>query len=268
MSSCDEEVDRRESHCSLDSASYKTPTPGLFSGSINVSEAKVRHSVGILGGLGPLAGAHFYRRLVEKTPARGDSDHLPVVLVSDPTIPSRVDNLFGDGPTPVPALVRLARLLEMMGASVIAVPSSTTHAYYSEIQEAVGAQVINLLSEVAVSVVRSGYRRPAILGTTPTVALDLYRPYFMDEAEPIYPDPVSQEEVHDLVFTLKKGGDPSQLSERLREIALRPWSKGADSMVLACTELCLFDLNDIGVPVFSATDILADTAIQLYQKLS
>ena len=74
-------------------------------------------TVGILGGLGPLAGAHFYKLLVEKTQAGNDSDHLPVVLISDPTIPSRVDNLFGDGPSPVPRLVALAQLLESLGVS-------------------------------------------------------------------------------------------------------------------------------------------------------
>lgn len=43
-------------------------------------------TVGIIGGVGPLAGAHFYRRLVELTPAGRDEEHIPVVLATDPAL--------------------------------------------------------------------------------------------------------------------------------------------------------------------------------------
>lgn len=224
-------------------------------------------TVGILAGLGPLAGAHFYRRLIERTPSHKDSDHLSVVLMSDPTIPSRVDNLFGNGPTPVPALIRLARLLEQLGASVIAMPSSTTHAYYNDLQDAVDIRIINLLAEVALQVRERGYSRPAILATTPTVDLNLYQPYLAGLADPIYPDPITQSKVHDLVFSLKGGKDVNHLSELLVEMINGNWSREADSIVLACTELCLADIDQLensglGVPIISSADVLADSVIE------
>ncbi|MEU7696686.1 IclR family transcriptional regulator C-terminal domain-containing protein [Streptomyces sp. NPDC039028] len=40
----------------------------------------VRPVLGILGGMGPLATADFYRRVVERTPAGSDQAHLPVVM--------------------------------------------------------------------------------------------------------------------------------------------------------------------------------------------
>ena len=235
------------------------------------SDSIVRSSfvpVGILGGLGPLAGAHFYRRLIEKTPAENDSDHLSVVLISDPTIPSRIENLLGEGRSPVPDLVRLVRLLVEMGAEVIAVPSSTTHAYYQKMQDAVRFPVINLLSEVGRVVAESGSHRPAILATTPTVMLDLYRPYLPPSSDPIYPDPETQREIQDLVTALKRRNSISYLSERLQEILSRSWSEGMDSAVLACTELCLAETNDLAingltVPMISATEVLADAVFRL-----
>ena len=220
-------------------------------------------TVGILGGLGPLAGAHFYRRLIERTPVVSDSQHLPVVLVSDPTIPSRLDHLLGRGPSPVLALVHLGQFLEAAGARMIVIPSSTAHAYYQPIQESVGVPVLNLLSEVAEVVIAGGYRRPGLMATTATATLDLYRPYLAPQADPLYPDPASQEEIQELVVNLKGGGDPGQLSHTLRELAGRPWAQGADSLVLACTELCLFDLHDLELPVLSSTDVLADAVLKL-----
>lgn len=227
-------------------------------------------TVGILGGLGPLAGAHFYKRLIEKTAATSDSDHLPVVLISDPTIPSRVDCLFGDGPSPVPRLVSLAQLLESLGASLIALPSSTTHAFYKEIQDAVKIKVINLLSEVAKSVENMGFARPAVLATTPTVLLDLYGPFFGESITALYPDPKSQDRVHELVFSLKSGEDSQYLSAQLIEILCQRWAESADVVILACTELCMVDLPQFEkrgfyLPVVSASEVLADVVINSVQ---
>lgn len=38
--------------------------------------------LGIIGGVGPLAAAHFYQRVIQLTPA-DDAAHLPVVLDSE-----------------------------------------------------------------------------------------------------------------------------------------------------------------------------------------
>ncbi|QSO51441.1 aspartate/glutamate racemase family protein [Alicyclobacillus curvatus] len=105
-------------------------------------------TVGILGGLGPLAGAHFYRRLVELTPAESDEDHIPVILVSHPDVPSRIHHLSGTGPSPVPKLTELCRQLEQLGARIIAVPSTTTSIYQAELSLEVNVPIISLIDEV------------------------------------------------------------------------------------------------------------------------
>lgn len=220
-------------------------------------------TVGILAGLGPLAGSYFYQRLIERTPAAEDSEHLPVVLVSDPRVPSRLANLLGCGPSPVTELVNLARLLESVGASLIAIPSSTTHAYYEQISEAVGIPVLNLLAEIARAVSAGGYRRPAILANTPTVVLDLCRPHLAPEAEPVYPDQTTQEELQWVIASLKGHTQPACLSGKLGELVQRPWAVGADCLVLACTELPLIELAYHRLPILSAPDILADAVCRL-----
>lgn len=82
-----------------------------------------------MGGFGPLAGAHFYRRLIELTDAHSDEQHLPLLLLSDPAVPSRLQHLAGEGPSPLPKLLEMARRLVAAGADLIAIPSATVHAY-------------------------------------------------------------------------------------------------------------------------------------------
>jgi aspartate racemase len=42
--------------------------------------------LGVLGGMGPLASAHFMLRLTLLTPASRDQDHIPTILWSDPRV--------------------------------------------------------------------------------------------------------------------------------------------------------------------------------------
>jgi aspartate/glutamate racemase len=43
-------------------------------------------TVGIVGGVGPMASARFYARLIALTSADSDQDHLSAVLIADPVI--------------------------------------------------------------------------------------------------------------------------------------------------------------------------------------
>ncbi|CAM5185728.1 hypothetical protein CDEF62S_03828 [Castellaniella defragrans] len=48
-----------------------------------------RPRLGVLGGMGPLAGAAFTLRLVQLTDASRDQEHISVILVNDPDVPDR-----------------------------------------------------------------------------------------------------------------------------------------------------------------------------------
>ena len=65
--------------------------------------------LGVIGGMGPLATADFFRKLIDATPARDDDEHIPVLIHSVPQIPSRPAAILRGGPSPLPALRRGAR---------------------------------------------------------------------------------------------------------------------------------------------------------------
>ena len=61
--------------------------------------------LGVIGGMGPLATADFFRKLIDATPARDDDEHIPVLIHSVPRIPSRPAAILRGGPSPLPALL-------------------------------------------------------------------------------------------------------------------------------------------------------------------
>lgn len=232
-------------------------------------------TVGVLAGLGPLAGAHFYRRLIELTPGSSDEEHVPVVLLSEPSIPSRLRHLEGSGESPVPKLLEAMRRLVAAGAEFIAIPSSTTHIFYPDLAEAIDVPVISLIKEVTKGIAASGCQTIGILATTPTRTYGVYDKSFAQAGlRAVYPDAVSQSEIMDIIARVKGGTTEAaserlglSMSEQLFEVARRPWSEGIDGLLLACTEIpVIFPtetwLSDKDAPrLFSSTDMLASSVI-------
>jgi aspartate racemase len=215
--------------------------------------------LGIIGGVGPLAAAHFYRRLIQLTPADDDVAHLPVVLASE-QVPSRIAHLQGHGPSPVPALLRAARTLVAAGADTLVIPSATTHAYRDEVVAAVDVPVLDLYEELGRRLRESGQRRPVLLATSPTAALRLYEAKLAPGAQAAYPSASAQHEVDALIAGVKSGAPAPALVARLRRLIVDgPWPDDADCVVLACTELPVIGLVDspLSIPLIDVTDVLA-----------
>lgn len=225
-------------------------------------------TLGILAGLGPLAGAHFYRRVIELTPAQDDAEHLSVVLISDRSIPSRLAHLSGTGLSPISALQGVAQRLVSAGAEVLAIPSTTTHAYYQDIATCVSVPVLNLIALVTDEIVRQGCHRVGIVATSPTREYGLYDKAFAAYGiEAVYPDAVTQREIMTIIHGVKASGNHRSWGLRLIKVMQDRWVEQADSLVLACTETPVVFAADSSVPpvlerpLLDATDLLARAAI-------
>lgn len=57
--------------------------------------------IGIIGGMGPMATADLFRKLVSLTDADSDREHIHVLIDNDPSIPDRTDAILYGGESPV-----------------------------------------------------------------------------------------------------------------------------------------------------------------------
>ena len=101
-------------------------------------------TIGIIGGMGPLATIDLYHRIVELTPARSDAEHIPTVIDSNTRIPDRTASILAGGESPVKELVRSAKRLEAAGADILLIACNTAHYYYDEVQAAAKTKVLNM----------------------------------------------------------------------------------------------------------------------------
>ena len=56
----------------------------------------MKNVLGVLGGMGPMASALFYKMITEKTAAEKDQDHINLVLLSDASTPDRTAAILSD----------------------------------------------------------------------------------------------------------------------------------------------------------------------------
>jgi aspartate racemase len=220
-------------------------------------EAKV---VGVMGGMGPAATVEFLRRLVEQTRAEHDQDHLHVVVDSDPRIPPRSEAILRGGEDPTQALCTMARRLEGAGAEMLVLPCNTAHYYLRAIRAAVEVPVLDMIGEAARRI-PSG--RTGLLATTATIRIGLFvQACSACGLEVLVPDEEDQRAVMEIVDAIKAGVEAGSLNDRLSGIASRLVERGAESILVGCTEISLVGCAVESVPWIDALDCLIDATLR------
>ncbi|UQT49127.1 aspartate/glutamate racemase family protein [Flavonifractor plautii] len=91
--------------------------------------------LGILGGMGPQATQDFYQRILDRTDASCDQEHLPTLIWSDTSMPDRTAAILGgDAEGCYRRLLDGARLLERGGCTALAIPCNTSHYFADRLQ--------------------------------------------------------------------------------------------------------------------------------------
>lgn len=222
-----------------------------------------RPVLGVLGGLGPMATAHFMELVIRMTQAETDQQHLDMIIYNIPSTPDRTDYLLGrTQESPLPHLLRSGRALVRNGASHIAVPCVTAHAFLSQLQADLGIPVIDGVGETAAYLANLGITRAGILATDGTLATGLFHSELAKFGiSPIVPGKIGQTAVMDMIYRdIKAGRLPDKA--RFDAVCLELWNHGAQAIILGCTELSLIkrDLS-IGTGFLDVMEVLAQKAI-------
>jgi aspartate racemase len=224
--------------------------------------------LGVLGGMGPLASAHFMLRLTLLTPADRDQDHIPTILWSDPRIPDRIAALKGTGPDPLPWLLHGINGLRQAGCGAIVVPCNTVHAWISEMSDAAEVPILHIVDAAAADLRRLGIGRGTIgvMGTVPTLAMRLYQDRLEAEGwDCIQPDAQEMERLVLPAIAMVKVNHLVEAYAPLMEAVNNLAARGATAVVLGCTELPLAmqagPSSALHAPVVDSIDALARAAI-------
>jgi aspartate racemase len=218
------------------------------------------HRVGIIGGMGPEATLDLMRRVLAKTPAQDDQDHIHLIVESNPKIPSRIAHLIeGTGADPTPELIRIAVNLQRAGAEALAIPCNTAHAYAHSIRRAVSIPLLDMV-QLSVDRIASSRRvaRVGLLASSAVLATELYAKAFAGQGIAVV-HPERQDEVMSLIKAVKRGETGSNVHAALAQIAAE-LANQADVLLIGCSELSVIS-SGITAPFVDSLDVQAQAIV-------
>lgn len=223
----------------------------------------MKKTIGIIGGMGPLATADLFGKILERTDASCDGDHLHILIDNNTAIPDRTAAILRGGPSPVPELVKSARILGAAGADFLIMPCNTAHYFYDALVGEISLPVLHMLRLTADAIAADGVKAVGLLATDGTIATGVYGRLFEEKGvEVVTPSPEGQKAIMSMIYDDIKAGrgktDTGPILETLSDMSRR----GAERFVLGCTELPIaFARYSFPVPFTDPTTVLADAAI-------
>ena len=229
--------------------------------------SNIQKTAGVLGGMGPEATVDFMAKVIERTNADRDQDHVRMLVDHNPHVPNRQDAILHGGRDPGPVLADMAAGLESGGADFLVIPCNTAYVY----QEAIlAATHIPLISIIGVSIAAAKDRAPdtdhiGLLATDGCLQSGIYQAG-LEEAGVAGVLPTAEElaELMSHVRAIKAGKQTEHTADGMAALAEALASRGAGAIIAGCTEIPLvLDEDAVSVPLVSSTDALADITVKL-----
>ncbi len=224
----------------------------------------MKKTIGIIGGMGPLATADLYEKIILHTEASCDQEHLHVLIDSNTSIADRTEALLYGGADPLPEMIKSARLLERSGAECLIMPCNTAHSYHAQIQAQVGVPLLNMIELTCQAMEAQDVTRAGLLATTGTVRTGIYqRTSAAHGIELLLPDESGQKAVMEMIYGGVKAGLEVYDTARVRVAVQSLLDDGAQRVILGCTELPLaVKMYGLEFPAVDPTLELAKGAIR------
>ena len=225
-------------------------------------------TLGIIGGLGPLVGAHFLSLLCEMTDAAADADYPDLLLSSLSSTPDRTAHLLDTrAPDPTPALLRAARALSDGGADILLLLCHTAHAFLPALHATLPVPILDLVSLGVSAASEAGVTRLGVLCSEGTVKARLYESaaalYGM---EILYPPAPARQALQGFIYHRLKSGESGAGEGALLAAGAALADRGAQALLLGCTELSLpaaLPASPLPLPCIDPLYLLAYRALTL-----
>ena len=222
-----------------------------------------KKTLGVIGGLGPGATAHFMNLVTDMTDAAIDQEHVEMIVFSSPSIPDRTRHILDNSqPNPLPQMLALGQKLADLGVEQIAIPCVTAHYFYDALESGIPVRIINGVQETVLQLKKNGIRKVGIMATDGTVRSGIFHRELQKHGmDAIVPSADRQKDVMHIIFDNVKAGKPADMA-RFHAAARDLWQQGAEAIILGCTELSLVKRdNPIGPGFIDAMEVLAQQSV-------
>lgn len=238
------------------------PVIGLGSGFCGDGPLK---TIGMLGGMSATSTQIYYRELCRLTSERLGGLHSPELLIRSLDF-AGIEALQAAGHWDKAGdiLNAEAKALERGGARFLILATNTMHKLADPMMQGVSIPFLHIADATAAAVRKMDLRRPGLIAT----AFTMEQPFYLDRLvaaglDPIVPEAADRADAHRIIYEeLCRGVTTHESEERFVAIAARLVERGADGIILGCTEVgMVLNRRNVSVPVFDTTLIHCEAAL-------
>lgn len=226
----------------------------------------MKRKLGVIGGLGTDTAAQFYIESEHLWHDLGKKSHIPLMLENTQSpfsleqsltkTMSRVDELRTH-------LCQAAICLEQGGASLVVLPCNTAHVHIDAVRASIQVPMLSITEEMAKALKAQNAKVTAILGTRVTRNAKIYDvDCEQQNIATLYPDETDQLIVERIIQRALSWKNNEKDTQDLLQIIANMKSAGADTVVLACTDLQLCMPKQSIEGVFDSMKVLAEASVR------
>jgi aspartate racemase len=221
-------------------------------------------TLGVIGGLGPMATAHFMELVINMTDAKTDQEHLDMIIYNSPSIPDRTNYILDNSkPNPLSEIVKLGKKLQEQNTEIIAIPCITACYFHESLRSDISVPVIHTVRETVMYLKENGVKKVGIMATDGTIKAGLFQRELESAGlRAVVPTADRQKDVMSLIYDSVKAGNPVDM-ERFEKVKLELFESGAETIILGCTELSMIKRDyKIGSGFIDAMEVLAAVSVE------
>lgn len=217
--------------------------------------------------MGPQTTSKVYLSVIKLIREMGEEKYPPIVIYNLP-FPFVIENeaiVQGiNSEKMIPYLIDGAKILEKSGVDFGILPCNTLHKYIGEIRKAVKFPFLSILEETALALKEKKVKNVGILATETTIKSKIYEDALRDNGINIlYPSQNEQDIVNNIIVELLNETGSNLQKEKLGTVCNILYERGAEIILLACTDLQLIASNiKTPVPIIDTTEILINASIR------
>lgn len=223
--------------------------------------------IGLIGGMSWESSAEYYRIINELVRERlGGLCSAQCLMWSFDFAEIEALQSAGRWDDATQEMIKAAQRLERGGADFVVICTNTMHRMADDVQAAINIPLLHIADPTAERMKKAGLSKVGLLGTAFTMEQDFYKGRLINKHgfDVLVPDDGDRKTVHQIIYDeLVQGIVNENSRQAYREIIDRLVARGAQAIILGCTEIMLLiKQNDSPVPVYDTTAIHAEAAVE------
>lgn len=230
---------------------------------------KSKKVICVLGGIGPQASLYMCKLLIEMSVkffgVKNNADFPEIILDSIP-VPGFISN---DCEKEIAFKMLKKRIVRLSSCNVLCfgIACNTAHVLFGDFQAVSKIPFLSMIEEVVKKVGENKIKKVGLLASPSTVRYELYQNELIkQDVKTLLPSEKEQSFFEDVVKNVLEEKTAIEDEKQLLAVANSLKRRGAEGIILGCTELPLVFPKKYSLPVYNSVEILAMALLQKYYQ--